>query len=140
MKKKTFLITIALIALLSIGFVYGIFTDWGSANVSVTAATLKVCEIKIIPETLGNNIVPGNSGIFLVNFKNCGTIEADYEVKLSEIPDFLQMDNLQINGRIGPAETKEVKFSWTIPLETDLGEGGQLINIKAEVYLSQITP
>lgn len=137
MKRILILLSLAVIALLLIGSAYALFTDKAETRLNLTTATLKICGLTVEPDDLGQ-LVPGDSGEFTVSFKNCGSIPGQFHLEISEVPDFLTIDRLEVSGTIEPDEVKSLDFTWNIPEDSDLGDGGQMIDLKIDVSLVQI--
>ena len=89
---------------------------------------------------LGDNLAPGDSGEETLRLTNGGTIPGIvcYEV-ISAPPSFLRMtlEGALCGTTLQPGETRDFKIYWNIPVEEDLGTGGQEISFALRIELTQ---
>ena len=137
-RKSGTILILALLAVIVTTFAYAYLSDSKQVSVTMKAATLKLGEVVTVPANIGNNLKPGDSDTLTVKVQNIGTIPGKYTVKLSNIPGFLTFDNITKSGQVGAGETVLVPFHWSIPLDADMGAGGQEIDLKVSVNLEQI--
>ncbi|HEX9008420.1 MAG TPA: TasA family protein [Patescibacteria group bacterium] len=127
------------VALLSAG-AYSYFTDSVTVSTRFQAASLKLGTVTTNPLTLGENLKPGDTGTFVVNVPNVGTIPGRYTVTLKGDTGYLRFIETQQSGEVAAGATVPVVFHWNIPEDADLGTGGQNVEIKIAVDLEQIHP
>jgi hypothetical protein len=139
-KHVDVLVTLILvIAFLSAG-AYAYFSDRQTVRISLKTASLKLGPVTVLPTTLGDNVKPGDSGSFTVDVVNDGTISGYFTIKVSDALNLLMFEDNEVSGSIAKGETVPVVFHWSLPLETDMGTGGQEIVIKILVSLDQTEP
>lgn len=127
------------IALLSAG-AYSYFTDSVTVSATFHSASLKLGTVTTNPLALGENLKPGDTGTFIVNVPNIGTIPGKYTVTLQGNTRYLRFIEQQLSGEVAAGATVPVVFHWNIPEDADLGTGGQNVEIKIAVDLEQIHP
>jgi hypothetical protein len=142
MKKVRFLILMAILVLGSLQAVQATLRDDDHIDIGGRTATLEV-EAGVGEDlqtafSLGDNLVPGDSGTETIVIKNTGSIDAVVCAELEGDPDFVEVA-LEANcGQTIPAgESMTLDLDWEIPLEAELGTGGQEFEFSLHVTLEQ---
>ena len=142
MKKIRFLILVAILVLGSLQLAQATLRDDDHIDIGGRTATLEVeagvGENLRANFSLGNNLVPGDSGTEAIVIKNTGSIDALVCVELEGDPDFVEVVLEENCGQtLGAGESMTLDLDWSIPLEAELGTGGQEFEFSLHVTLEQ---
>jgi hypothetical protein len=142
MKKIRFLILVAILVLGSLQLAQARLRDDDRIDIGGRTATLEVeagvGENLRARFSLGNNLAPGESGTEEIVIKNTGTIDALVCAELEGTPDYMEV-TLETNcgQTLAAGGTMTLDLDWAIPIEADLGTGGQEFEFPLRVTLEQ---